>query len=242
MKKLNKEILQERSSLIHEGKYLIIGEYVNNSTKIQIKHLECGEIFEQQPNNHLQGKGCAICYGPKKSTKKELQKKSNKKHNNTYLIVGKYVNNETKIEIRHLICGANFKTTPINHLNSKGCCPNCFSNIKKTKEKLQNESNKIHNNEYEILGEYINTDTKIEIKHLTCGSIFKQTPDKHLHNNKCPICFGKPRSSKEILQKRSNKKYNGEYTILGEYVNNQTPILIKHNVCGSEYLQIPNNH
>lgn len=242
MKKLNKEILQERSNKIHNFNYEIIGDYVNNYTKIKILHKVCGNIFEQQPNNHLQGKGCMKCSGRDNVDVEKLQEKSNKKYNGDYLIIDKYVNNITNIKIKHLICETEFLTTPVNHLKSKGCCTKCYKNNKKTKEQLQKESDKIHNKEYIIIGDYVNTDTKIEIKHLTCGNNFKQTPDKHLRNNRCPICFGKNKLSKEILQERSDKKYNNEYTILGEYINNSTPILIKHNICGSEYLQIPNNH
>ena len=117
------------------------------------------------------------------------------------------------------------------------------SNIKKTKEEFQEESNTIHNNQYIIIGEYIGTTNKIEILHKICNNIFTQTRDKHIGRKQgCPICFGKNRLTKEILQERSDVKYNREYIILGDYVNNSTPILIKHKVCGSEYLQIPNNH
>ena len=242
MRKLNKEILQERSDKINNYEYLILGDYINSSTKIEIRHLVCDRIFEQKPGNHLQGKGCLHCFGNKKSNIEELQEKSNKKHNNTYLIIGEYINNETNILIKHLTCGLEFLTIPINHLRLKGCCHSCFKNVKKTKEQFQEESNKIHNNEYLIIGDYIKTDNKIEIKHLTCGSLFKQTPDHHLRNNRCPICFGKNKLSKKILQERSDLKYNGEYKILGEYVNSSTPIMIRHNNCESEYLQIPNNH
>lgn len=242
MKRLTKELLQERSDLIHNSKYLILGDYTNNSTKIKIKHLECNNIFEQQPNNHIQGKGCIFCSGNKKSTKIDLQNKSNTLYNGDYIILGEYINNLNKILIKHIKCNTEFECLPINHLNGKGGCVKCFKNIKKTKEILQEESDKIHKSEYIILGDYINTDTKIEIKHKICGNIFSQTPDKHLHNNKCPICFGKNKLNKEILQERSNLKYNNEYEILGEYANNSTKILIRHKLCGSEYYQVPNNH
>jgi hypothetical protein len=179
----------------------------------------------------------------KKLSKEILQEISNSLHNSKYLIIGEYFNNKTPLLIRHLTCNTEFNTIFNNHKKGRGCCPKCFvTNIKKTKEQLQEESNRIHNFEYEIIGNYINTDTKIEIKHKICGNTFRQTPDKHLRNNRCPICYGKNRLSSEILQERSDRKYNGEYTILGDYVNNNTHVLIRHNKCGNEFLQIPNNH
>ena len=244
MKKLTKEIFQEKSNIIHNSEYEIIGEYINNRTPIKIKHLVCGNINLQQPNNHLSGKGCNLCFNPK-ITKEILQERSNKKYNNEYLIIGEYINYSTSIEIKHLVCDNISKSTPDNHLhkNGKGGCNICFRTIKSNKEELQEKSDKIHNSEYLIIGEYINCDSNIEIKHLICNHIFYQKPYSHLYNNKCPKCHGKNRLTKEILQEKSDIKYGkDEYTILGEYNNNHTPILIKHNKCGSEYMQTPNNH
>ena len=34
-------------------------------------------------------------------------------------------------------------------------------------------------------------------------------------------------------------KYGNEFTVLGEYVGNKEKILVKHNICGNEYLVIP---
>jgi hypothetical protein len=101
MKKLTKEELQDRSNKIHNFEYLILGDYVNNSTKIKIKHLKCGEEFYQQPNNHLQGKGCMKCSGSDKGTKEKLQELSDKKYKGLYKIIGKYINNQSKIIIKH---------------------------------------------------------------------------------------------------------------------------------------------
>jgi len=242
LKKLTKEIVQERSNQIHNFEYEIIGDYVNTQTKIEIKHLVCGNIFLQKPNNHLEGKSCKKCAGLEKLTKETLQERSDKKHNNTYEIIGECLGRDKKIKIKHLTCGTIFETTPASHLLKLGCCSTCFKLEKSSKENLQEESNKKHNFEYKIIGEYKNCDTHIEIKHLICGNSFKQTPYKHLSNNRCPICYGKNKLSKEILQKRSDEKYNKEYTILGDYVNNYEPILIRHDKCGAEYKQIPNNH
>jgi very-short-patch-repair endonuclease len=63
MQKLTKEILQKRSNVIHHNQYEIIGKHVNNNTRIEMKHRSCGSIFYQQPNSHLQGKGCMKCSG-----------------------------------------------------------------------------------------------------------------------------------------------------------------------------------
>jgi uncharacterized protein YozE (UPF0346 family) len=244
MKKLTKELLQERSNVIHNNTYEVIGDYINNSTKILFKHLTCGNTFEQQPNNHLQGKGCIICYKPEKWTISLMQQKSNIKYNGDYLILD-FVSKSHLSSIKHKICNTTFNILPDNHFNDKGGCPKCFMNfnsIKWNKDLLQVKSNELYDNKYLIIGDYINCDTKIKIQHIDCDNTFNQTPYSHLHRNRCPHCFGKSKLTKGILQERSNKKYNNEYTIIGDYINNSTPILVKHNVCQSEYYQSPANH
>jgi molecular chaperone DnaK len=74
-----------------------------------------------------------------------------------------------------------------------------------TKESIQEKSNLIHNGEYEILSEYKSHYVKIQIKHKICGNTFSQTAYKHLYQNKCPVCFGHNRLSKEILQEKSDE-------------------------------------
>lgn len=49
-------------------------------------------------------------------------------------------------------------------------------------------------------------------------------------------------SKKDIFQEKLNRAHgDSEYTVLGEYVNNSTPILIQHNVCKHKWETRPNN-
>jgi hypothetical protein len=173
-----------------------------------------------------------------------LQEKSNIKYNGDYTIVGNYETNDSPLYIKHNICGNVSLTTPSTHLRNKGGCNFCFKNVKQTKEIFQENSNLIHNNEYLIIGDYINSDYKTEIKHLICGNIFYQSYDKHINSKqRCSYCYNTTgKLNKKLLQEKSNLKYNKEYTINGDYINNYTKIEITHTVCGNTYYQIPNNH
>ena len=48
------------------GKYSVIGEYVNTSTKIRVKHLICENEYDVRPNHILSGKGCPFCSSTRK--------------------------------------------------------------------------------------------------------------------------------------------------------------------------------
>ena len=41
---------------------------------------------------------------------------------------------------------------------------------------------------YEVLGEYINSKTKIELRHLFCNTIFSMRPEDFLRGQRCPEC------------------------------------------------------
>jgi hypothetical protein len=59
--RLNINDFVNRSNIIHINNYdYSLVEYINNRTKVKIICKEHG-IFEQKPNNHLNGNGCPIC-------------------------------------------------------------------------------------------------------------------------------------------------------------------------------------
>jgi rubrerythrin len=61
-KSLTKQEFIKRAKRVHNDKYdYSITEYKNNKTKVKIICKKCGNIFEQYPENHLNGYGCSKC-------------------------------------------------------------------------------------------------------------------------------------------------------------------------------------
>jgi len=100
-------------------------DYKKSSKKIKIRCKIHG-IFEQTPNNHLNGRTCLKCALIKKSNKRksntnEFIKKAQIIHKNKYdYSLVNYINNSSKVNI---ICKKHgiFKQPPTNHLSGKGC-------------------------------------------------------------------------------------------------------------------------
>lgn len=42
----------------YSGEYEILGQYINSTTKIKVKHVKCGTIFETSPKSLADGHGC----------------------------------------------------------------------------------------------------------------------------------------------------------------------------------------
>ena len=52
---------EEEVKQLGKGEYEVIGNYINNRTKIKIRHKICGHIYDVLPSAFLQGKRCPNC-------------------------------------------------------------------------------------------------------------------------------------------------------------------------------------
>lgn len=111
----------------------------------------------------------------------------------------------------------------------------------KTTDEFIEEINKVTRGEYTVLGLYINNKTQIPIKHNKCNRIFDIKPNTFLCSGcKCPLCYKDNR--KKTNEEFTNEVFElvgNEYTFLEPYINNYTPIRVKHNKCNSIYMVKP---
>jgi len=108
--------------------------YVRSADKVKIYCNTCHEFFMQTPNWHLDGHGCANCYGNRKKTTEEFIKQAKEKYGDKY-DYSKVVYEGTDKPVI-IICPEHkeFLQTPYNHLTTTGCqlCYNKL-NINETK-------------------------------------------------------------------------------------------------------------
>lgn len=101
----------------------ILGEYVNNRTKIKCKCKIDGYKWEMIPSNLLSNQGCPKCSGNIKKTTEEF-KQEIKDVNDNIEILGEYKGALTKIKVRCKIDEYEWETMPNSLLNGYGC-PKC---------------------------------------------------------------------------------------------------------------------
>jgi hypothetical protein len=189
MRKLTNDEFIRKAISIHGEKYdYSLVEYINSKKKIKII---CGKhgIFEQQPFNHILGKGCNICnpsFGPKIELE-DFILRSNKIHNFEYdYSLVDYVNNKTKVKI---ICKKHgiFEQEPRGHLSGLKCSI-CQGNKKMTTQDFIDRCSVIFQNKYEYSISKINgTKKKTKILCPKHGE-FSQTVESHLRGHGCPRC------------------------------------------------------
>jgi len=108
-KKLTKEEIIKRSNDKWNCEYEILSNEVHYDRKSLIRHKKCGYEYEQITYSHLLGAGCPKCAGNVRLTKECVQEKSNKIHNNGYLILSEPSNSLSKIRILHKKCGNEYE-------------------------------------------------------------------------------------------------------------------------------------
>ena len=134
-------------------------------------------------------------------------------YNNEYDVLDShFINGKTKFEIKHKSCNTIFYHT-FGELNGGRVCPKCGlknrkSSMKKTTESFKIEVSKIVQDEYEVLGEYVNNKTKIKMKHNKCGYEYLVRPNDFQQGYRCPKCSLLLKESESLILIKSILKEN----------------------------------
>lgn len=150
-------------------------------------------------------------------------------------VLGKYISSNTKILHKCNMCGKEWNSLPTSILSGHGC-PSCSkrrTNLKKTHEEYVKEV-QIKNPKVIVIGNYIDSETKILHKCSICGNEWKAIPNSILHGRGCPNCYLKKlktpkKTHEQFVKKMSN--INNTITIIGEYIGSNNPIKCKCNKC-----------
>ena len=238
--RLTKEKFIERANNVHGiGTYDYSKvNYINNSTDVIISCLKHGD-FKQTPAHHMNGEGCRICGIEKQADKQRLAleefiEKANEIHGVGRYDYSKviYVNMCTDVIISCLKHG-DFKQTPQNHLNGKGCnlCAIEKSALSKkmTLEEFIEKANKVHGEGTYDYSKVVYLNNSIDIT-IICPihGDFPQNPNNHLKGAGCPLCSGNKKLTTEEFIEKANKVHGEgiyDYSKV-EYINNHTDVII----------------
>lgn len=162
--------------------------------------------------------------------------------NNLEYKVLRYDESIKKYHIKHLSCSHEYVVT-FSHFVTKGRrCPKCNGGVKYTHEEFVNIVKNRVGGEYTVLGEYINSYTKIKMKHNICGKEFEIRPVNFIAkslSNRCPYCFKNFRKTTKNFKNEVFELVGNDYTLLSEYKNNKTKVKFRHNICGNVYEVVP---
>lgn len=237
----------------NSGCKLLSTEYRGTHEKMIFK-CKCGNNFETtfdkfKSRNKRQ---CNNCGKQKRIQKKKLPYDEVKNFIETEsnsgckLLSEEYIGAQSKLDLV-CKCGRQFKTSFSNFKSAnKRQCNDCGRKnigiqLRKTNREFIQEVFDLVGDEYKFLEEYTNSKAKIKCRHNTCGYIWGVTPNSFLRGSRCPNCFGTHLKTQKQFEGEIYGLTKGEYTILGTYINTNTKIGIRHNVCGYEYMVLPTN-
>ena len=243
-KKTHEQFVQEVFELV-KNEYTVIGKYSKALKEIEIKHNKCQHIWKISPANFLSGHRCAKCFGKFKKTQKQFVTEVYDLVGHEYIVVGEYVNTNTKIKMKHIRCNDIFEVKPFSFLQGTGC-PKCNGKFLKTQKQFIAEVHDLVGKEYSVLSEYTGANDYISMKHNECGYVYNIFPSSFLWGNRCPKCSVIKRSKKikkthEQFIAEVSKLVGNEYSILDKYINSSTKIKMKHNKCEHEWMITPSD-
>lgn len=185
--KTNEKFLEELKNILPEVKPLEM--YQNSKTKILCRCLVHNNEFYSTPDHLLKGKvGCDECKSDK------IKKALTKSHddyvhdlllvNDNIEILGEYKTSKDPINVRCTKCGFVWDPEAGSLLQGNGC-PHCVGRFKTTEEFIL-EIQK-YNEDVEIIGEYVDSHTKIKYRCKECTHEWFAIPG-NLRYSGCPEC------------------------------------------------------
>jgi very-short-patch-repair endonuclease/Zn ribbon nucleic-acid-binding protein len=105
--------------------YEYISGFINYTTYSTFLHKICGHKFKMYPTKLIHGRQCPKCGGTKKKTNKEfLNQIKFLPASNDYKFLDEYINDKTKIRVKHLKCDHIYEVRPGDFIRGRRC-PKC---------------------------------------------------------------------------------------------------------------------
>ena len=197
--KYNKDTIKERIIKEMPESDIEIIEYSGIVKPIKIKCNKCENILSYNTADKIIDRGrrglknaCNICEDTK-SYRKRVQQVNKLKEllettPNIILLTEDIKRVKNKIDFKCLKCGNVFQRNIYEFFKTQKC-PFCEGNISKYNLELfqkKMEAKKIL--DYEVVGDFKNSETPILFKHKKCGFIWKASPSNILAGHGCPKC------------------------------------------------------
>lgn len=177
------ERMKKMIQLAGNSEYELASQFESMNKVVSIEHI-CGRTSKIKPREFLyEGKRC-----PCENIIFEDEAARRIESLGPYKLI-EFTKAEMPVKIQSLVCGHTFTTRYRKFIKSPNCRV-CYAGPPVvTAEDARERINKVSNGEYELVGEYTNSRTEVEILHKRCGKVFKCRLNKFVDKKKrCPYC------------------------------------------------------
>lgn len=173
----------------------VVGDYTGAWNRIEVKCLECSNVWSPSANSLLQGHGCPKCSS-------RLSGIARRKNAETFAsellevnfkieLLGQYEKSDQPVKCRCKLCGYEWEALPNNLLKGKGCrrCTNISSG--KMKRKSQDvflKQVKEKHPKIKVLSDYCKSDENVRCRCEKCNHTWDAKPSALLSGRGCPKC------------------------------------------------------
>lgn len=189
------------------------------------RHLECGNIFATTSYGMSHGWMCPYC-AQEKTADERFKEIIEAVGDGEYEAMSGFESMGNKIMLHHKKCGTDFPVRARSFIFEGVRCK-CETTLSFQEAKKDVDTT----GDFELL-DFTGIDGIASIHCKSCGHIFRARYRKFIKSPQCRICFPKNMTT-EYLKERIEKSTNGEYELVGEFVDQNTKIKIRHNPCGT---------
>ena len=95
--------------------------------------------------------------------------------------------------------------------------------------------------DYAILTQtYNGPASHIKVRHKLCDNVFRIRIRNLIKDNfECPYCSGQVNKNNRWFRNKVKALYNDDITVLGDFINEETKVLIEYKLCGHQTLVAP---
>lgn len=112
---------------------------------------------------------------------------------------------------------------------------------KKTRDQVAQEVLNKHNGNIELVGNYMDANTKTLFRCNKCGNEWMAKPNNIIRGKGCQKCSGNEKKTRDQVSKEVLDKHEGRVELVGDYVNARTKSLFHCNICGNEWMTQPSD-
>lgn len=239
------DIFMQELKQIHGDNIELVGEYVNSTTPTQFRCKIDGNIWNATPTNLIGKKptGCDKCYRNRtRRTHEEYLKDVQSVHGDKIKVLGKYVNNATKIELQCNDCGHIWGSVYRHTVKSKCGCPKCSHNRKKkTQEQYENEVHARFGDKIEIMGKYVTRNTPILTKCREHNIVWEVAPSILLCIHGCSECTRQATTRSHDEYVRLMAELHPDIEVVGKYEQSMEKVALHCSKCNHDWEATPNS-
>lgn len=195
-RKTQSEIDREVLNMVGD-EYTFISPYVKASEPMEVRHNTCGHVYSVKWNNFKSGRRCPNC--SRRLSNDEFLKRVEELVGDEYIFLDTYKSSGEKIRVRHNVCNNVYQVTPNHFLKGRRCSECHFRGRTKTNQEFMNDVSSAVGNEYTPISEYVNSRTKVKMRHNVCNKDYLVIPNDFIQGNRCPHCV---RSKGEVFISR----------------------------------------